>query len=58
MNFATEQRNCIGLEMDTEHQYRLRAESYRSSPEYSKMVSLYPILKTSIKDCQDECLVA
>ena len=46
------------LEMETEHHYKKRANSYRTSPEYGKMISLYPILKTSIKDCKDENLVA
>ena len=46
------------LEMETEDHYRKKANFYRTSPEYGKMISLYPILETSIKDCQDETLVA
>ena len=46
------------LEMETEDHYRKKANFYRTSPEYGKMVSLYPILETSIKDCKDENLVA
>ena len=46
------------LEMETEDQYRKKATVYRTSAEYGKMISLYPILKTSIKDCKDENLVA
>ena len=46
------------LEMETEDQYRRKANVYRTSPEYGKMISLYPILETSIKDCKDESLVA
>ena len=46
------------LEMETEDQYRKKANIYRTSPEYGKMISLYPILKTSIKDCKGEDLVA
>ena len=46
------------LEMETEDQYRQKATVYRTSPEYGKMISLYPILKTSIKDCKGENLVA
>ena len=46
------------LEMETEDHYRKKATSYRTSLEYGKMISLYPILKTSIKDCKDENLVA
>ena len=46
------------LAMETEDHYRKRANSYRTSAEYGKMVSLYPILETSIQDCKDENLVA
>ena len=45
------------LEMETEDQYRKKATVYRASPEYGKMISLYPVLETSIKDCQGENLV-
>ena len=44
--------------METEDHYKKKATSYRTSPEYGKMISLYPILKTSIKDCKGEKLVA
>ncbi len=46
------------LEMETEDHYRKRANSYRTSAEYGKMVSLYPILETSIQECKGENLVA
>ena len=46
------------LKMGTEDDYRKKANFYRTSPEYGKMISLYPILETSIKDCQGENLVA
>ena len=46
------------LEMETEDHYRKKANFYRTSPEYGKMISLYPILETSIKDCRGENLVA
>ena len=46
------------LEMETEAHYRKKANFYRTSPEYGKMISLYPILETSIKDCKGENLVA
>ena len=45
------------LEMETEDQYRKKATVYRTSPEYGKMISLYPVLETSIKDCKGENLV-
>ena len=51
--------DCLNsLEMETEDQYRKKATVYRTSPEYGKMISLYPILKTSINDCKGENLVA
>ncbi len=46
------------LEMETEDHYRKKARVYRTSAEYGKMISLYPILKTSINDCKGENLVA
>ena len=46
------------LEMETEDHYREKANVYRTSPEYGKMISLYPILETTIKDCKGEKLVA
>ena len=46
------------LEMETEDHYRKKASGYKTSPEYGKMISLYPILETSIKDCKGEILVA
>ena len=45
-------------EMETEDHYRKKATSYRTSAEYGKMIYLYPILQTSIKDCKGEKLVA
>ena len=54
MNFN--RLNC--LEMETEDQYRKKAKVYRTSPVYGKMISLYPILETSINDCKGENLVA
>ena len=46
------------LGMETEDHYRKKANVYRTSPEYGKMITLYPILETSIKDCKGEILVA
>ena len=46
------------LEMETEDHYRKKANFYRSSTEYGRMISLYPILETSIKACKGENLVA
>ena len=44
--------------MESEEHYREKANSYRTSAEYGKMISLYPILELSIKDCKGESLVA
>ncbi len=46
------------LEMGNEDHYRKKANSYRTSPEYGRMISLYPILETSINACKGEILVA
>ena len=46
------------LEMETEDHYRKKANFYGTSPEYGRMISLYPVLQTSIKDCKGESLVA
>ena len=54
MNF----KQFNSLEMETEDHYRKKANFYRTSTQYGKMISLYPILETSIKDCKDENLVA
>ena len=53
-----ELKQIKSLEMGTEDHYRKKAKFYRRSPEYGKMISLYPILETCIKDCKDEKLVA
>ena len=50
------QLNRLGME--TEDHYRKKAITYRTSPEYGKMITLYPILETSIKDCKGENLIA
>ncbi len=46
------------LEMETEDHYRQKANSYRTSAAYCKMISLYPILESSIRECKGENLVA
>tara|TARA_Y100001968_G_scaffold319311_1_gene350641 strand:+ start:653 stop:829 length:177 start_codon:yes stop_codon:yes gene_type:complete len=47
----------IGLEMATVDHYRQVAKGYRCSQEYEKMITLYPVLQTSINDCKNERLV-
>ena len=46
------------LEMETEDHYREKANFYRTSPQYGKMISLYPVLESTIKECKGENLVA
>ena len=58
MDFSHSEGHLLGLEMETEDNYRIKAADYRNSVEYSKMISLYPVLKTSINDCENEVLVA
>ena len=53
-----ESKELNDLRMETEDHYREKANFYRTSPEYGKMISLYPILETSIKNCKGESLVA
>ena len=45
------------LEMETKEHYRQKAKGYKISEEYGKMISLYPALETSIKDCHGENLI-
>ena len=58
MDPEIERSQTRDLSMATEDHYRQKAECYRSSEEYNKMINLYPILQTSIKDCKNETLVA
>ncbi len=44
----------INLTMATEDHYRKQAAFYRNSDEYNLMIRRYPILESSIKDCQGE----
>ncbi len=43
--------------MASEKHYRKKEHSYRNSAKYNRMISLYPLLKTSISDCKTEGLV-
>ena len=53
------QRNTkkISLEMKSEGHYKKAAKSYRKSEQYINMINLYPILQTTLIDCEDENLV-
>ncbi len=46
------------LEMKNEDHYKKQADFYRNSEEYSKMLSLYPILRTVKDECKEETLIA
>ena len=56
---TTSQRNTkkISLEMKSEVHYKKAAKSYRKSEQYINMINLYPILQTTLIDCEDESLV-
>ena len=56
---TTTQRSCrkISLEMKSEGHYKKAAKSYRKSEQYINMINLYPILQTTLIDCEDENLV-
>ncbi len=47
----------ITMRMASTEVYRKKAEGYRSSEAYSKMIGLYPVLQTSINECLNEELV-
>ena len=55
-NFMTISKK-ISLEMKSEGHYKKAAANYKRSPQYINMLSLYPILLTSIEDCKNENLV-
>ena len=56
MSTKINQKNS-GLEMATNDHYKKIAAGYRNSEEYNKMISLYPVLQTSINDCINEELI-
>ena len=47
----------ISLDMKSEGHYKKAANSYRKSDQYTNMINLYPILQTTLIDCEDENLV-
>ena len=56
---TTSQRNSrkISLEMKSELHYKKAAKSYRKSEQYINMINIYPILQTTLIECEDENLV-
>ena len=47
----------ISLEMKSEGHYKKAAKTYRKSEQYINMLNLYPILQTTLIECEDEYLV-
>ena len=47
----------ISLEMKSEGHYKKAAKTYRKSQQYINMLNLYPILQTTLIECEDEYLV-
>ena len=47
----------ISLEMKSELHYKKAAKSYRKSEQYINMINIYPILQTTLIECEDENLV-
>ncbi len=45
------------LEMANDDAYKKMAKGYKDSDEYNKMINLYPVLESSIKDCKNEKLI-
>lgn len=56
---TTSQRKSrkISLEMKSQRHYKKAAKSYRKSDQYINMINLYPILQSTLIDCEDENLV-
>ena len=56
---TTTQRSSrkTSLEMKSEGHYKKAAKTYRKSEQYINMINLYPILQTTLIDCEDENLV-
>ena len=47
----------ISLQMKSQWHYKKAAKSYRKSDQYINMINLYPILRSTLIDCEDENLV-
>ena len=56
---TTSQRTSrkISLEMKSHGHYKKAAKSYRKSDQYINMINLYPILQSTLIDCENENLV-
>ena len=47
----------FSLEMKSEGHYKKAAKYYRKSEQCINMINLYPILQTTLMECQDENLI-
>ena len=47
----------ISLEMKSQIHYEKAAKFYRKSDQYINMINLYPILQSTLIECEDENLV-
>ena len=47
----------ISLEMKSEGHCKTAAKNYRKSEQYINMINLYPILQTTLIECENENLV-
>ena len=57
MTISQKTSRKISLEMKSEGHYKEAAKSYRKSKQYINMINLYPILQTTLIDCEKENLV-
>ena len=57
MTTAQRTSEKISLEMKSQWHYKKAAKSYRKSDQYINMINLYPILQSTLIDCEDENLV-
>ena len=56
---TTSQRSSrkISLDKKSKGHYKKAAKSYRKSDQYINMINLYPILQSTLIDCEDENLI-
>tara|TARA_B100002019_G_scaffold271577_1_gene266102 strand:+ start:284 stop:460 length:177 start_codon:yes stop_codon:yes gene_type:complete len=57
MNTSQESSRKFSLEMKSEVHYKKAAKSYRKSPQYIKMITLYPTLQNTLLECKNENLI-
>lgn len=57
MTTSQETFRKITLEMKSPGHYEKAAKSYRKSDQYINMINLYPILQSTLIDCEDEYLI-